>query len=277
MARHEVSSPAAKPWARDIERCPSRPQRSETRHQLYSSSSGPATAGWAKGGSSRSAGFSSDPIGSVLRHAQRSSTNVGLATTHHQVKNPPDSSSKPTPSFPPAKPVEKIDFSGPQHSVKNTPDSSSKPTPRFPPAKPVEKIDFSGPQHSVFPVSDPEPPPRVHKVHIIGEDEKAKFMAHALCDIYDSVELLGWRRHVPTKYRNISTGRRQTRQPTLLQRNTVPKRVYAPSDSSHIDLLVVTGPGVHAATALDSVKHRINEKSTVCLMSEGLGVLEDAT
>ncbi|PHH70556.1 hypothetical protein CDD80_5936 [Ophiocordyceps camponoti-rufipedis] len=125
------------------------------------------------------------------------------------------------------------------------------------------------------PVSDTDAPPRVHKVHIIGEDEKAKYIAHALCNIYNSVELLDWRRERTGKYRNLSISRPGRAIYKPVERNQVPKHAFAQDSSSHIDLMVVTGPGSDAVKALDSVKHRVDNKSNVCIMSEGLGVLED--
>ncbi|RDA89312.1 hypothetical protein CP532_6160 [Ophiocordyceps camponoti-leonardi (nom. inval.)] len=146
----------------------------------------------------------------------------------------------------------------------------------------TKPIHAFNPKFALLPASTALPPAPVHKIHIIGEDAKAKYMAHVLCDIYESVELLGWRR-VSSKYSNISSGEERSRgkptrpwpSPTGLKRNAVPDRRLATDDSSHIDLLVVTGPACDAAAALDSIKHRVDDKSTICLMSEGLGVLSD--
>ena len=61
----------------------------------------------------------------------------------------------------------------------------------------------------------------------------------------------------------------------MAEPNLAVPRVLASKDSSHIDELVVTGRGHEAVEALESVKHRIDEQTTVCLMNDGLGVLED--
>lgn len=118
--------------------------------------------------------------------------------------------------------------------------------------------------------------PTVHKIHILGEDERSKFIAHALSSVYDSVELLGWRDHCSSKYRNIQRLRPNSRRATShVATNLAIPRTFARDDSSRIDQLVVTGHGHEAAEALKTVKHRIDENTTVCLMNDGLGVLED--
>ncbi|WZH48754.1 2-dehydropantoate 2-reductase [Fusarium acuminatum] len=45
-------------------------------------------------------------------------------------------------------------------------------------------------------------------------------------------------------------------------------------DRSHIDELIVTGRGFEAVKAIASVKDRIDDKTSICLMNEGMGVLE---
>ncbi|ODA78628.1 hypothetical protein RJ55_06010 [Drechmeria coniospora] len=121
--------------------------------------------------------------------------------------------------------------------------------------------------------------PTVHKIHILGEDERSKFIAHALSGVYDSVEMLGWRDNVSNKYRNVQRprsgggGRRAT---CKLEPNLALPRVLAKeADDSPIERLVVTGRGQEAAAAIRSVKNRLSEDTTICLMNDGLGVLED--
>ncbi|KZZ90511.1 2-dehydropantoate 2-reductase [Moelleriella libera RCEF 2490] len=118
--------------------------------------------------------------------------------------------------------------------------------------------------------------PSVHKIHILGEDERSKFIAHALSSVYDSVEMLSWRNQPSARYRNI-----QKRPPSIrgaspeIEPNRVVPRPIAESEDAPIDQLIVTGRGHEAAKALDLVKSRIDERTTICLMNEGLGVLED--
>ncbi|KAF4124793.1 programmed cell death protein 5 [Geosmithia morbida] len=122
--------------------------------------------------------------------------------------------------------------------------------------------------------------PSVHKIHILGEDERSKFIAHALSGLYESVELMGWTpRYESTKYGNIQRARRGGARGVaaapLIEKNAATRAEPNVEDDSHIDQLVVTGNGHEAALALDSVKHRLDKDSTVCLMNDGLGVLED--
>ncbi|KAK5998893.1 hypothetical protein PT974_01277 [Cladobotryum mycophilum] len=118
--------------------------------------------------------------------------------------------------------------------------------------------------------------PAVHKIHILGDDERSRFIAHALSGVYDSVERLGWRSTTTSKYRNI-----QKVQPSnehgapIIEVFAVTPRILAQDDDSHIDQLIVTGHGYEAAEALESVKHRVDGNTAICLMNDGLGVLED--
>jgi ketopantoate reductase len=60
-----------------------------------------------------------------------------------------------------------------------------------------------------------------------------------------------------------------------VESNLAVPRAISQTDDSHIDQLVVSGRGHEAVEALQSVKNRIDENTTVCLMNDGLGVLED--
>ncbi|KAL7790769.1 2-dehydropantoate 2-reductase [Trichoderma ceciliae] len=60
-----------------------------------------------------------------------------------------------------------------------------------------------------------------------------------------------------------------------LEHISVTPKAITREDNSHIDQLLVTGPGHEAVQALQSVKHRIDKDTTVCLMTDGLGVLEE--
>ncbi|KAL7917579.1 ketopantoate reductase PanE/ApbA C terminal domain-containing protein [Trichoderma austrokoningii] len=127
-------------------------------------------------------------------------------------------------------------------------------------------------------------PSVVHKIHILGDDERSRFIAHALSGVYDSVEMLGWKKNsaspatFSSKYRNIYKTRLGDQRRMKLEHVSVTPRVINTTrddDNSHIDELLVAGPGHKAVEALRSVKHRINKDTTVCLMTDGLGVLEE--
>ncbi|QYS93286.1 hypothetical protein H0G86_000668 [Trichoderma simmonsii] len=126
--------------------------------------------------------------------------------------------------------------------------------------------------------------PSVHKIHILGDDERSRFIAHALSGVYDSVEMLGWKRSSPSpsaspsfssKYRNVYKSRHGDHRKMKLEHLSVTPKAITRDDNSHIDQLLVAGPGHDAVEALQSVKHRIDKDTTVCLMTDGLGVLEE--
>lgn len=112
----------------------------------------------------------------------------------------------------------------------------------------------------------------VHKVHILGADERSRFVAHALSEVYDSVEIMRWQ--TPEKYNHLET-RNSNRQMTSFEATPPQVSVWDGKDQSHIDHLLVGGAGHYAMQQLDSIKHRLDKNSTVCLMTDGFGVLED--
>ncbi|KAL7963086.1 hypothetical protein V8C34DRAFT_267076 [Trichoderma compactum] len=96
--------------------------------------------------------------------------------------------------------------------------------------------------------------------------------------------MLGWKRSSPSpsaspsfssKYRNVYKSRHGDQRKMKLEHVSVTPRAITGDDNSHIDQLLVAGPGHDAVEALQSVKHRIDKDTTVCLMTDGLGVLEE--
>jgi cytochrome b translational activator protein CBS2 len=127
-----------------------------------------------------------------------------------------------------------------------------------------------------FPPSGAESAPS-HKIHILGDDARSRFIAHALYGVYESVELLGYSKssvnydniQYPTQPRNLG------KVPYVIKNRARSRLLRSTKDDSHIDQLVVTGNGVNALKSLSDVKHRVDEDTTVCLLNDGLGVLED--
>jgi cytochrome b translational activator protein CBS2, mitochondrial len=143
-------------------------------------------------------------------------------------------------------------------------------------AEPATKRARPAPQFTVPSVllpAEASKAPTVHKIHILGDDERSRFIAHALSGVYDSVELLGWTRQPTSKYRNVA--RKTHRGGYRLERNAAQRRPDAKMDKTHIDELIVTGAATEAVQALESVKDRVDKDTTVCIVSDGLGVLED--
>ncbi|KAM3477441.1 hypothetical protein MY8738_006415 [Beauveria namnaoensis] len=115
--------------------------------------------------------------------------------------------------------------------------------------------------------------PTVHKIHILGEDARSKFIAHALSGVYASVERLAWTRP-SNKYRYLQ--RFDKDGTATIEPLSVGRQKHASREDTHIDELVVSSESAQGALeALDAVKHRVDKDTTVCLMTEGLGVLDD--
>ncbi|KJZ75699.1 hypothetical protein HIM_04856 [Hirsutella minnesotensis 3608] len=147
-----------------------------------------------------------------------------------------------------------------------TPGSSTESRPSTP--KFHVPADLLGPEVAAM--------PSTHKIHILGDDERAKFIAHALSGVYDAVELLSRRPHPPHKYSQIQRPRFNDKQTEyVVESNQALRVLNKKGDKALIDQLVVSGQGVQAAEALESVKDRVDQQTTVCLMNDGLGVLDD--
>ncbi|KAL7938326.1 ketopantoate reductase PanE/ApbA C terminal domain-containing protein [Trichoderma chlorosporum] len=167
---------------------------------------------------------------------------------------------------------------------------SSSPTPKMavrsafrPPEAASASPNFAVP--SVLLPPEAVESPAVHKIHILGDDERSRFIAHALSGVYDSVEMLGWKRSSPSasptspspssRYRNVYKSLNGDQRKMRLEHLSVTPKAITRDDNSHIDQLLVAGPGHEAVEALRSVKHRIDKDTAVCLMTDGLGVLEE--
>ncbi|KAL7947795.1 ketopantoate reductase PanE/ApbA C terminal domain-containing protein [Trichoderma barbatum] len=96
--------------------------------------------------------------------------------------------------------------------------------------------------------------------------------------------MLGWKRSSSSssaasppssKYRNIYKSRNGYQPNMKLEHLSVTPQAISRDDNSHIDQLLVAGSGHGAVEALQSVKHRIDKDTAVCLMTDGLGVLEE--
>ncbi|KAM5347030.1 hypothetical protein ACJ41O_010035 [Fusarium nematophilum] len=60
-----------------------------------------------------------------------------------------------------------------------------------------------------------------------------------------------------------------------VEKNAAVAKELGDPDRSHIDQLVVTGRGFEAVKAIASVKDRVDENTSICLLSDGMGVLEE--
>lgn len=116
----------------------------------------------------------------------------------------------------------------------------------------------------------------VHKIHILGDDERSRFIAHALCSVYDSVEMLSFRDMPKSRYRNVEKVQPdRTRSSAYAEKNAALAEEPDTPGDSRIQQLLVTGRGFEAVKAVASVKDRIDENTTICLMNDGMGVLEE--
>lgn len=108
-------------------------------------------------------------------------------------------------------------------------------------------------------------------LHILGTDAKARLLACELEPFYDSVHLLKPTRRQVLEFefrsKDGSSGSGETSGEAPGRRSSSPQ--------THISNLITTGSAVHAVANMEQLKHRIDDKTAVCLMHDGLGVAEE--
>lgn len=118
-------------------------------------------------------------------------------------------------------------------------------------------------------------------VHVLGFDPKAYFIAHCLAgyEYLNPVKLLIHKRVI------WNTWEREGRRLLLLQgaNRVLHDRAEAEwigtghmaRSNEHIEQLVVTLPCHQTREAIENIRHRIDHRTTICLVQDGLGVAEE--
>lgn len=112
-------------------------------------------------------------------------------------------------------------------------------------------------------------------VHILGNDRRASFLAWELRQVYDSVHVL---KPVDEKLVDFKFGSSDPGKDTATTgaRDRQQDQLLFPTNSeAPITNLITTARGVDAVAAIDQLKDRISDRTTLCLMSEGLGLAEE--
>lgn len=118
-------------------------------------------------------------------------------------------------------------------------------------------------------------------VHVLGFDPKAYFIAHCLAgyEYLNPVKLLIHKRVI------WNTWQREGKRLLLLQgaNRILHDRAeaewigtgYMARSDEHIEQLIVTIPCHQTREAIGNIKHRIDHRTTICLVQDGLGVVEE--
>lgn len=118
-------------------------------------------------------------------------------------------------------------------------------------------------------------------VHVLGFDPKAYFIAHCLAgyEYLNPVRLLIHKRVI------WNTWEREGKRLLLLQgaNRILHDRAeaewigtgYMARSDEHIEQLIVTIPCCQTTEAIENIKHRIDHRTTICLVQDGLGVVEE--
>ncbi|KAM0279680.1 hypothetical protein ACHAQH_004482 [Verticillium albo-atrum] len=131
-------------------------------------------------------------------------------------------------------------------------------------------------------------PPSSRTVHILGSDSRSKFLSHSLYGVYDSIQAINSGNESPfhqkNDYRNVSGNTRKQRHRSSRSQHWIDgnagiaqsKGVEKDANDGHISNLVVAGPPSHTVKLLEQVKHRVDDRTAICLMQDGLGIAEAA-
>ncbi|KUI62621.1 putative 2-dehydropantoate 2-reductase [Cytospora mali] len=126
-----------------------------------------------------------------------------------------------------------------------------------------------------------EAPDTGGQVHILGYDPRAYFMAHQLGSYkyLDPVKLLIHKRVVMNSWRHEGEGVtlwKGTERSMLRGRAEAEwiGRGFNQPSNEHIQQLVVTLPCGVTKPALQNILHRIDNRTTICFIQDGLGVIE---
>lgn len=118
-------------------------------------------------------------------------------------------------------------------------------------------------------------------VHVLGYDPRAYSIAFELagCRFLDPVKLLIHKRI------HMNNWELEGRRLTMRMNNQVFYRKHAEAEwvgkgkqtagTGHIAQLIVTMPCVETKRAIENILHRIDNRTTICLIQDGLGVLEE--
>lgn len=118
-------------------------------------------------------------------------------------------------------------------------------------------------------------------VHVLGFDPKAYFIAHCLAgyEYLNPIKLLIHKRVI------WNTWEREGKRLLLLQgvKRILHDRAeaewigtgYMARSNEHIEQLIVTIPCCQTREAIQNIQHRIDHRTTICLVQDGLGVVEE--
>lgn len=124
---------------------------------------------------------------------------------------------------------------------------------------------------------DQPAPSSAQTVHILGSDSRARFLSHSLHGVYGSIQTI----NLPgsTKYTNIVRNRSRRQGSEELVHRQVTDEIHREEedDKGPISNLVVSAPPSHTVKLLEQVKDRVDERTAICLMQDGLGVVEAAS
>ncbi|PSR83849.1 ketopantoate reductase PanE/ApbA C terminal-domain-containing protein [Coniella lustricola] len=130
----------------------------------------------------------------------------------------------------------------------------------------------------------PRPVPQAEegkRVHLLGYDPKGYFIAHCLAssEYLDPVKLLVHRRAIMNSWE--WEGKRLLKCegnriiPSMRAEAEWVGRGQVGPNTEHIEQLIVTLPCCQTLPAITNISHRIDNRTTICLVQDGLGMMEE--
>lgn len=113
------------------------------------------------------------------------------------------------------------------------------------------------------------------KIHVLGQDERSTFIAHALSGVYDSVSMLTWKPNPRARYQSVQRARNNGQRGFAEPESRRLEQETIGEDSTPISNLIVTGRGHGTLESLKSVSDQITKDTNICVVHDGFGVLED--
>ncbi|OIW31049.1 hypothetical protein CONLIGDRAFT_573797, partial [Coniochaeta ligniaria NRRL 30616] len=114
------------------------------------------------------------------------------------------------------------------------------------------------------------------QIHVLGADARGKYITHALacCETLPPVRLLTPRRDLRGWYARGGNRMLLHNGDETITRLPLVTNIGSTEDGGFISNLIVTVPAETVVRTISSIVHRIHPTTTICLVQDGLGVME---
>lgn len=152
---------------------------------------------------------------------------------------------------------------------------------RVPIGRPYTTKDLRHKERDARPQAKPQQDAAGKTVHVFGFDPRAMFIAHQVAgaEHLDPVKLLIHKRMYLNNWQREGQGILMLRGPERSFRNHAEAewvgRGKLEPNTDHIEQLIITLPCHQTKRSIENILHRIDNRTTICLVQDGLGVVEE--